>query len=314
MKKKGNISILVLFVLIASSLMWVLTMNFVNQMLRSSDAMLSYYESYYLANGGLELLLTEAKHRGIWFEIDIGTWSSIFTGNFTCENCDFTARMQWTSTTISKEFWKETGSWCLSPIVLAEWEAFMLPLIRDNFATWTLTELFTDPPVYENLSSSLNNLNFTLASWALDQPVINIWLIILSGDELLSDGIFVRTWIMWATLMPDFLSAFQSTMSSVQVGNFPLPSRFMSTNLEEYRYKNYLILANTNEDPIAFCITSDAPLPTDNFHITSNGMYHGQTIGLELIYRQPIPTFLMNSVLGSMNAEVPTELAPVSQE
>ena len=97
--------------------------------------------------------------------------------------------------------------------------------------------------------------------------------------------------------MDNFLNAFQSIMSSVQIGNYPLPERFMSINLEEYPYKNYLILANTNKETISFCINSTTPLPTDNFHITSNGMYHGQTIGLELIYRQPIPSFLMNSVL-----------------
>jgi len=101
-------------------------------------------------------------------------------------------------------------------------------------------------------------------------------------------------------------------MSSVQIGNRSLPSIFMSTDLEEYPYKNYLILANTNEETISFCINSAIPLPTDNFHITSNGMYHGQTIGLELIYKQPIPSFLMNSVLGNMNgtntqSEVPSE-------
>ncbi|PJA48924.1 MAG: hypothetical protein CO170_01090 [candidate division SR1 bacterium CG_4_9_14_3_um_filter_40_9] len=315
MKKKGNISILVLFVLVASSLIGVLTMNFVNQMLYSSDMMLSYYESYYLANGGLELLLMEAKNRGIGFEINIGTGSSIFTENFSCTNCDFTARMQGTSTTVSKEFWKEMSSGCLSPIVLAEGESLMLPLIRENF-TGTTSDIFTKKDFeYENLSSGLTSLNFTLVSGALEQPEINIGLIILSGDELLSDGIFVRTGIINNQLMDNFLNAFQSIMSSVQIGNYPLPERFMSTNLEEYPYKNYLILANTSPATISFCINSETPLPTDNFHITSNGMYHGQTIGLELIYRQPIPSFLMNSVLGSITStEAPSEVVSISQK
>jgi len=154
MKKQGNISILVLFILIASSLMWVLTMNFVNQMLRSSDAMVSYYKSYYLAQGGLELMLTEAKNRGIWFETIIETGSSLFKDNFECENCDFTAKMKWTNTILSKEFWKESTGTCISPIVLAQGESLMLPMIKENFA-WTTMQIFESWVNYENLSSSL---------------------------------------------------------------------------------------------------------------------------------------------------------------
>jgi ABC-type siderophore export system fused ATPase/permease subunit len=63
MKKQGNISILVLFVLVASSLIGVLTMTFVNQMLYAANSISSYYTSYYLANAGLELLASEAKYR-----------------------------------------------------------------------------------------------------------------------------------------------------------------------------------------------------------------------------------------------------------
>lgn len=49
-KRQGNISILVLFVLIAASLMGVLTMNFVNQMIYDANTVLSYYKSYYISN------------------------------------------------------------------------------------------------------------------------------------------------------------------------------------------------------------------------------------------------------------------------
>lgn len=304
MKKQGNISIMVLFVLVASSLIWVLTMNFVNQMIYASDVMTSYYNSYYLSNAGLELLLTEAKHRGIWFELTIGTWSSIFKENFGCTNCDFTAKMEWTSTTVSKEFWKESSGSCVSPIVLAQGESMMIPMIKDIFS-WTTAQNFVNPPVYENLSSGLRWLNFTLASWDFGEVEINIGLIILAGDELLNDGIFVRTWMMrnGTTTMEDFVTAWEATASTMLPDTWTINTLNVYYASPDYKFKNYLILANTNSWTISFCINSETPLPTDNFHITSNGMYHGQTIGLELIYKQPIPSFLMNSVLGSMDSQ-----------
>jgi hypothetical protein len=116
--------------------------------------------------------------------------------------------------------------------------------------------------------------------------------------------------------MEDFVNAWElaaSTMSPDTGTTNTLNAYYASP---EYKFKNYLILANTNPETISFCINSEIPLPTDNFHITSNGMYHGQTIGLELIYRQPIPSFLMNSVLGNITSSgtpVP-EVAPISQE
>ena len=49
MKKSGNISILVIFVLLASSLLGILSMNFVQQMMQQSTIVNSYYKTYYLS-------------------------------------------------------------------------------------------------------------------------------------------------------------------------------------------------------------------------------------------------------------------------
>jgi len=104
--------------------------------------------------------------------------------------------------------------------------------------------------------------------------------------------------------MNNFMDAWEAiatTMSPNPLKPNNTLNQYYTLQSEEYPFKNYLILADTNKETISFCINSPIPLPTDNFYITSNGMYHGQTIGLELIYKQPIPSFLMNSVLGNMN-------------
>jgi hypothetical protein len=48
-RKSGNVSILVIFVLLASSLLGILSMNFVKQMMEQSAVVTAYYKSYYLA-------------------------------------------------------------------------------------------------------------------------------------------------------------------------------------------------------------------------------------------------------------------------
>ena len=72
-KKSGNISILVIFILLASSLLGILSMNFVQQMMKQSAVIHSYYKAYYLSKAGIELGLTQIKHRGIGFNYTITT-------------------------------------------------------------------------------------------------------------------------------------------------------------------------------------------------------------------------------------------------
>jgi hypothetical protein len=81
--KKGNISILVIFVLLASSLLGVLAMNFVQSMQKQSATVYNSYQSYYLAKAGIELGLSELGHRGIGFE-QIFSDEVFLSGNFLC--------------------------------------------------------------------------------------------------------------------------------------------------------------------------------------------------------------------------------------
>jgi len=55
----------VIFVLLASSLIGILTMNFVKQMVSYTNDMNSYNKSYYYAKAGLELALVEINNAGI---------------------------------------------------------------------------------------------------------------------------------------------------------------------------------------------------------------------------------------------------------
>lgn len=71
MKKRGNISLLVLFVLLACSLLGLLTVHFLKNMSTQYNQITSYYKSYYLAQAGIETALTQLQHRGLGFSENI---------------------------------------------------------------------------------------------------------------------------------------------------------------------------------------------------------------------------------------------------
>lgn len=63
--KKGNISIFVIFILLASSLLGLLSLLFIQKLLRYQNIAIKYYQSYYSAKAGLEIALALHKIRGV---------------------------------------------------------------------------------------------------------------------------------------------------------------------------------------------------------------------------------------------------------
>ncbi|MEI7478347.1 MAG: hypothetical protein WCJ81_07920 [bacterium] len=63
-RKKGNIVVVVLILMMVSSFIVLLTMRYVLGMFRGYGALTNYYKSYYMARGGMDLLLTQQSYRG----------------------------------------------------------------------------------------------------------------------------------------------------------------------------------------------------------------------------------------------------------
>lgn len=268
-------------------------MNYINQIIYSAENVFSYYKSYYITNAWLELLTVQAKNRWIWFENNIWTGSDIFTQNFLCENCDFEASIVGRTKTISKEFWKWT--WCISPIDLSQWESVLIPLFADSFSGSFLDSLNEDSmDKWDNLSDTLESLNLEINEWLWQE--VNIWILIMSWWDLRENGLFSRTRKIKPDLILEFLDLWIKNAEWIQ----PLVTSSQTLDnlykTKEYPFRNYLIIANNTLDKeTSFCINSPTPIATDNFFIRSNGRYNDQTLWLELLYKQPIPWFLLNS-------------------
>ena len=108
-KKQGNISILVMFVLLASSLLGVLALHFIQNMTEQSVLTYQYYQSYYLAKAGVELQLAALPSRGYGFSRSLASGSRFLQDNFLCHGkCDLWTSIQGSSSLLSDSVWDTT--------------------------------------------------------------------------------------------------------------------------------------------------------------------------------------------------------------
>ena len=277
---KWNISILVIFVLLASSLLGVLAMNFVQSMMKQSATVYNYYQSYYLAKAWVELSLAELGHRGAGFEQTFSD-PSFLSGNFLCAwRCTMSFDLSWTSTNLSQQF--RTDSGCQSPFVLSGGASLIVPLFKDEWVV-SLDAWFAPAISYQNLYGAL--VSATIETQSLDP--VTFGMVILSGEELASNGIFFQTGNLKEWLRP-FLISFDSYFWN------------LSTNLSNeniFPYRLYFLISNQASREVSFCISAKEPLPTQQYYIKSQWIYDHQALWLEAISKQPIPDFLINGYL-----------------
>lgn len=282
LNKKWNISILVIFVLLASSLLGVLSMNFIQSMMKQSATTYNYYQSYYLAKAGVELGLTELGHRGVGFEQTFAD-SGFVQKNFLCgKRCDLTFALSWTSSYLSQQF--RTDTTCKFPFVLSGGGSLIIPVFKDIFS-WSLSDGFSQKISYQNLYKELRKANIIPSA---DSPV-TFGMVVLSWEELASDGIFFQSGSLDGWLQ-SFLTAFDTQFREPQ-GISSLDRRDISP------YRFFFMISNPSDKDISFCVNVPWALPTQQYYLQSQWTYDSQKLWLEAIYKQPIPDFLLNGYL-----------------
>ena len=304
MHKRWNISILVIFVLLASSLLGVLSMNFVQQMMKQSAVVNSYYKAYYLSKAWIELWLAAIKYRGVWFEYTVNTGSAIVRDNFFSGfTYSLSTTISGTAPLLSKKFW--LGSGCENyPYTLTGGESIILPLFRDK-TPWTMASVFTTGMVLENLANLFKNNQIKITTEFDWDATFGI--LILSGEELSQNGMFFHTWTLkW---LPAFKDQFEAYLRTIDPTQYPLESQLKSDYekpwLIDKGFKMFLLVSNSSPTPQSFCVKIDPPdtvvswqldvLPTDAFFIQSQASFGDQRVALDASYVQPIPGFLFTT-------------------
>ena len=299
MKKKWNISILVIFVLLASSLLGVLSMTFVQQMMKQSAVVNSYYKAYYLSKAWIELWLTTIKYRGIWFNYAVNTWDAIVLDNFFSGfNYDLSTNISGTASLLSKKFRQENGSGCQNPYILSGGDSLIVPLFRDAYV-WPIAGMFDTWIQYQNLADLFKSEKIQIET--IDSPdSVTFGLLILSGEELYENWVFFQSWSLTTISLIDFKNTFETYMSGV---NKNLVNSYWLPAFVDDGFKMYFMISNTASIEQSFCLSTLAPtsplltniLPTDTFFLQSQASYSNQKVALDASYAQPIPGFLFTT-------------------
>ncbi len=288
-KYSWNISILVIFVLLASSLIGILTMNFVKQMVSYTNDMHSYYKSYYHAKAGLELSLVEINNAGIWFSNQIWSGDDIFVDNFSCSTCDFDVEIQGKTQYLSDKFW--LGTWCgdENAFVLIKWESMALPLFVQEDINNNL-EVFDDSDEYNiDLLKYVDELEFN-SNQDYDGK-FNLWLIVLLDNVVQRDLLFIKSYDWDKQMIRNYFKDYFAY--------------YWDDIFKNKEYLAYLLMTNVDNNESSFCISIDdinewwlskmIYIPTMKFFVSSISSFLDKTVWLNAIYSQPIPWFLLNT-------------------
>lgn len=273
---KWNVSIMVILILLACSLMGILTVVFLNSLITYTDDTYSYHKSYYIAKAWLELALTEIDNSAMWFSHTIETGDLINANNFECVWCYFTSRILWRSWLISNNFWENTECTDENALVLNPWQSLTIPMFYDKASGFDQIFSGTD------FIKLLWNWQFL----QLDNKVsgiLNIWVVFqtwsLTGD-ISWEYLYMTGMAMNENL---FLRYFEASDYGENVWSFS-------------NYYPYIIISNNSENTISFCIkdTNNNFWPTTKYFISSLWEYMWKTVWLQAIYAQPTPSFFIN--------------------
>ena len=272
---KGNVSLLVIFILLACSVIALLSINQIQRLLTYWNMTFNYFRAFYLAKAGTELGLTEVYNSSDGFNHSIESGNVIVSWNLLPEysgfNPYFNMTITWSFYTLNNDI---RLTWCdeWNKIKLATWDGIMLSLFFD--ITDGFEKILSDDKDFralediDNLSlSSYNNYNLTFALFTYKKDA--------NGDEYM-ENIVVYTW----SNLTEFLS--KPEVYNLIQGDSPV--------------KRYITIKNSWNEDVEFCITkTDHQLiPYSNSLITVRGNYGDMEVWLQSIVKKSVPSWSLN--------------------
>ncbi len=274
-KLKGNVSLLVIFVLLASSVISLLSINQIQRLLTYGNMTFNYFRAFYLAKAGTELGLTEVYNRWDGFNHEILSGSAIITWNFLSGyewfEPHFNMTISWSFATLTNDIRNSDCSW--NKIRLTSWAWIMLSLFKD-ITTWT--NILSESHSYENIQpNSISSLQ--LNDYGNDSNAnLTFAFFTYSGDSM--KDIVVSTWRCY-----DLHHFIDPT---------PHPAIYTLVNSDS---KKYLTIKNSWTEDVEFCITmGNEPIPYSNSLITVFWHYGDMEVWLQSIVKKWVPDWTLN--------------------
>ena len=264
---KGNVSLLVILILLASSVISLLSINQIQRLLSYGNMTFNYFRAFYLAKAGTELWLTEVYNRGDGFGHSISGDNLIIQNNlvwiYSGFNPYFDMTITWSFTTLTDDVRNSECSW--NKIKLATWAGIMLSLFSDNTQGMSLKEILSGDIKPNNLEY-FRNLSLS-DSLAWDSELTFAFFTYSNNGEM--TDIVVSTW----KDLKDFLK------------NKSIP--------EGQNW--YLTIKNSWTEDVEFCIYKDwALIPYSDFLITVFWHYGDMEVGLQSVVKKWVPDWTLN--------------------
>lgn len=273
-KLKGNISLLVILILLASSVISLLSINQIQRLLTYGNMTFNYFRAFYLAKAWTELGLTEVYHRWDGFNHRVNSWNVIVTWNLLPEYAWFEPYFDMTIngsfTTLVDDVRYSDCNW--NKIKLASWAWIMLSLFSDNYWNKKLNEILSGGIGNEPLTN-IKDLSLNPLNW--DSPQLTFAFFTYKDDEMID--IVVSTWTDLQKFLQD-----------------------KTVNSDE---KWYLTIKNSWNDDVEFCITkNDSLIPYSDSLITVIWHYWDMEVWLQSIVKKWVPDWSLNNLWDSENS------------
>lgn len=277
---KGNVSLLIIFILLASSVIALLSINQIQRLLTYWNMTFNYFRAFYLAKAGTELWLTEVYNSWDGFNDEILSGSSIVQDNlvwiYSGFNPYFNMTINWNFKHLTEDIRKSDTCSNENKITLEPWAGIMLSLFSDD--TSNLDNILSDEDgdkKYDKLDKDdIRNLSL---EWYNNASELTFAFFTYNKNSY------------WEEYMEDIVVEKWWTLSSF-LGKTNVQSLIGSSLT-----KKYLTIKNSWDQPVEFCVEMKGKdIPYSNSLITVRGNYADMEVGLQSVVKKSVPDWTLN--------------------
>ena len=278
---KGNISLLVIIILLASSVISLLSINQIQRLITYWNQTFYYFRAFYLAKAWTELGLTEVYHSEAWFEHTVNSWSAIVSWNlvwiYSGFNPYFNMNISWNFLYLTEDV-RHTDN-CDNKITLGTWEWIMLSLFRDDTGkSDSVNQIFSDDASEKNINK-LDNINDLSLEWPIESELTFAFFTYKYDDshevkDYVMNDIVVKTWYDLKSFLNNEVSGLINSDS-----------------------KKYLTIKNSWDKPVKFCVYKKWDLiPYSDSLITVFWHYGDMEVWIQSVVKKWVPDWTLNVI------------------
>lgn len=267
---RGNIILMVLFILVTSSAFALLMMQYTRTMFDQTMTTASYNRAYYLANAGLEVGLADSLGR-VWYQKDFADSDGVLDcpDNICTVKWSIVARGTFHDNQGNKDTTECTKDNAFS---LEKWDSLAFPLFWED-ELWN-----TNNPIWSQTSFIIK----AISSWPSHAGSV------IKDEYHDSEGNKITDYPAKVIEIEDW--SFKLNQISIKTRSW--------NKKPSWKQWEYLVLINKEHDIANFCVQSDNDIPRAILRVDGQGQFHDYNISLSATKKVSLPGFLFSTSVG----------------